>query len=486
VIGRAKWAGAAYNIWDGDIDDVRIYGKPLTADQVSDLAGDENAGRLLQVRRAGLQQGSKTTVDGETAANVVYNVPLTKNAGGPHDMSAAAISTWGQVDLPTDATAIFGPEDNPNRNSATPTAPGTNGYPYALVHYLTAGGKETNTATPGNHIDTQEYDRFGNPVRTLEAANRELALGILPGAAEYLEELGLASSDTASRALELSTVRTYGTDGIDLIDTVGPTSSVVLKNGAPDPDDTGPLEAIPAGTAVIGRHNVATTYDEGKPDGATYHLPTTEKTGVRIVGYADADVQVARNGYDSVSGGASGWTLHKPTSRVTDAVTNGANLTSSTVYDAAGRVVKTMGIDSTGTDARAVETIYYTAGGNGQDSACGNRPEWAGNECLTRTVGSVTGHDPNRMTTELPVRRVVAYDSFGGQARFTEETGGETRTIVTDYDAAGRPVGKAVTASQGVAVDRVTTGYIRPPGHSPRPRWAAPPSFGTTTPSAAW
>ncbi|RNL91391.1 hypothetical protein EFE23_23530 [Micromonospora solifontis] len=459
VIGRAKWAGAATNVWDGEIDDVRIYGSALNDDQVTDLAGDENAGRLLRVRRAGLQQGSKTVTDGETAANIVYNVPLTKAAGGPHDLNAAAISTWGQVDLPTDATAIFGPEDNPSRNSATPTGPGTNGYQYALVHYLGAGGKEVNTATPGDHIDTQEYDRFGNPVRTLEATNRELALGTLPGAAGYLEELGLANSDTASRALALSTVKTYSTDGIDLVDTLGPTSTVVLKDAAPDPDDTGPLEAIPAGATVIGRQHVVVTHDEAKPDGATYHLATSERKGVQIVGYADADVQVTRTGYDSVNGGTSGWVLRKPTTRVIDAVTNGANLTSTTVYDAAGRVLKTFGIDSTGTDARAQETIYYTAGTNSQDSACGNRPEWAGNECLTRAIGSVTGHDPNRMTSELPVRRITSYDTFGGEAQITETAGGETRTVVIDYDPAGRSTGKTVTASQGSAIDQVTTAY---------------------------
>ena len=37
VIGRAKWAGAAANIWDGEIDDVRVYGKALTDQQVADL-----------------------------------------------------------------------------------------------------------------------------------------------------------------------------------------------------------------------------------------------------------------------------------------------------------------------------------------------------------------------------------------------------------------------------------------------------------------
>ncbi|NBE79940.1 LamG-like jellyroll fold domain-containing protein [Micromonospora rubida] len=459
VIGRGKWAGAAANVWDGELDDVRIYGKALNADQVTDLAGDENAGRLLRVRRAGLQQGSKTVTDGETAANIVYNVPLTKNGGGPHDLNAAAISTWGQVDLPTDATAIFDPQDNPGRSSATQTAPGVDGYRYALVHYLDAGGREVNTATPGNHIDTQEYDRFGNAIRTLEATNRELALGTLPGAAEYLEELGLAGSDVASRALALSTVHTYSTDGADRVDTLWPTSTVVLRDEAPDPDGAGPLAAIPVGATVIGRHHVTVNYDEGKPDGATYHLPTTEKKGVQIVGYADADVQVTRSGYGSVSGGTSGWTLGKATTRVTDAVTNGANLTSTTVYDASGRVLKTFGIDSTGTDARAEENVYYTAGTNSQDSACGNRPEWAGNQCLARTIGSVTGHDPARMTTQLPTRRIASYDPFGGEAQITESVGGETRTVVIDYDAAGRAIGKTVTASEGVAVDQSTTAY---------------------------
>ncbi|MFC7586237.1 LamG-like jellyroll fold domain-containing protein [Nonomuraea antimicrobica] len=82
VIGRAKWAGAAANLWHGGIDDVRIYGRALAADQIADLAGDEHPGKLLRVRRAALQPGSKTATDGETAVNLVYNTPPTKAAGG--------------------------------------------------------------------------------------------------------------------------------------------------------------------------------------------------------------------------------------------------------------------------------------------------------------------------------------------------------------------------------------------------------------------
>ncbi|MER7456515.1 LamG-like jellyroll fold domain-containing protein [Micromonospora sp. NPDC126480] len=457
VVGRAKWAGAASNIWHGGIDDVRIYGRALTDAQVADLAGDENAGRLLKVRRAALQQGSKTALDGETATTVVYNVPLTQAAGGPYNLDSAAISTWGQVDLPTDATAVFGPEDDPGRSSATPGLPGTNGYRYATVHYLSAGGKEVNTATPGGYIDTKEYDRFGNVIRQLEATERALALGTLPDAADHLAELGLAGSDTATRALALSTVNTYSSDGLDLLETLSPTMSLVLENPVPDPDGSGPLEAVPAGATVIGRARTLNTYDEGKPDGAAYHLITKERTGVQLIGYPDADVRTTTFSYDAHNGGVSGWTIGKFTTMVADA--GGANLTARGVYDATGKALKSWGIGSSGSDARAREHIYYTAGANPQDAACGNRPEWAGQACVSRTVGAVTGHDPARMTTQLPVRRVTRYNRYGSAEEVVETAGGRTRTTVTTHDAADREVTTSITGDDGVAMPAVTITY---------------------------
>ncbi|MEU0550478.1 LamG-like jellyroll fold domain-containing protein [Micromonospora sp. NPDC005979] len=459
VIGRAKWAGAAANVWDGDIDDVRVYGKALNADQVADLATDENPGRLLKARRAALQQGSKTATDGELATNVVYNVPLTQAAGGPHNLNAAAAATWGQLDLPTDATAVFGPEDNPGRNSAIPSSPGTGGYTYATIHYLGASGKEVNTATPGGHIDTQEYDRFGNVIRTLEATDRELALGTLPDSNTHLAELGLANTDTANRALALSTINKYSTDGIDLIDTLGTTVTMVLENPVADPDGSGPLTALDAGTTVIGRSHAVNVYDEGKPDGASYHLVTTESEGAQIVGYPDVDVRVSKNGYDAEHGGVSGWTLKTATKVVADAGAGGQNLTAYAVHNAAGRVLKSWGIGSSGSDAMAREIVYYTAGTNTQDAACGDRPEWAGEPCVTRAVGAVAGHDPDRMTTDLPVRRVTEYTRYGDEAVVTETSAGKTRTTTTSYDAATRVTSAVITSDEGAALGAVTTVY---------------------------
>ncbi|MFC6083600.1 LamG-like jellyroll fold domain-containing protein [Sphaerisporangium aureirubrum] len=457
VIGRAKWAGAAANLWHGGIDDVRIYGRALTADQIADLAGDEHPGKLLRIRRAALQPGSKTVTSGEVATNLVYNTPLTRAAGGPYDLNATAAAAWGQSDVPTEAVAVFGPEDTPGRNSATGSVPGTAGYRYATVYYLNPHGQAVNVASPGGYIDTQEYDRFGNVVRTLEATDRSLALGLLPSASTYLAELGLLDSDTASRAYALSTANTYSSDGVDLLEAVGPTVTMVMERAVPDPDGAGRLIGVAAGSTVIGRPSMAMTYDEDKPDGARYHLVTKQTQGARIDGYPAVDLRVVATGYAAEHGGVSGWVLRRPTKTVNDA--GGENHTSYRVYDDAGRVVRTLGIGADGADARTLVVAYYTAGSNSADTACGNRPEWAGQVCSTRAAGEVTGHDPARMTDDLPVRRVTAYNRYLDEAEVTETAAGKTRTTTTTYDAAARVTGRAVTSDLGTAVPATTATY---------------------------
>lgn len=92
--------------------------------------------------------------------------------------------------------------------TASSTSPGTAGYGPAAVHYLSASGRELDTASPAGtgtpvqgNIDVADYDRFGNTVRTLDATNRLLALGVGPTAAAGLAELGLTGvSNTAGRA----------------------------------------------------------------------------------------------------------------------------------------------------------------------------------------------------------------------------------------------------------------------------------------------
>ncbi|WP_432990962.1 discoidin domain-containing protein [Dactylosporangium sp. CA-233914] len=415
------------------------------------IAGDSNAGRLLKVRRAALVAGTKSTLDGEVATTVVYGVPLTKTTGGPHNLDATTASTWGQKDFATDATAIFSPESVPTVNLANSTVPGTAGYGEANITYLNASGQTVNTAVPGNFIDSQSYDEFGNVVWSLEATNRDLALGLLPDTADRVAKLNLPA-DSAGRAALLSTVSMYSPDGLDLLETYGPVVKVALERPLADPKSI--LPTLAPGALVVARGHTTYVYDEGKPDGATYHLATTERAGGAVAGYPDADVREVHTGYAPVAGGASGWVLKKDTSTTTDAGT------AYTVYDTSGRVLKSWGIGSTGTDARATETLYYTAGAHPSDVACGNRPEWAGAPCVTRAVGAVIGHDPLRATTNLPVKRVEEYSRFGDPSKVSETSNGYTRQTITVYNTADRITSVAITTNDGsIAQEPVLTEY---------------------------
>ncbi|MFE7584367.1 DNRLRE domain-containing protein [Streptomyces gardneri] len=432
---------------------------------------DQDPGRLLQVRRPALKQGSKDVVEGETASKVVYEVPLTRGAGGPYDLDGASAAKWGQSDVPTDATAVFDVESTPATNTANATVPGKDGYQAATVHYLNASAQEVNTgtwsSTGAGDIDTAEYDRFGNTVRTLDATGRLLALGLGEGIDQKVVELGLPD-DSAARAALLDSRSVYSRDGQDLLEETGPVFRALLDEAVPAQADP-PMPALAAGTSAVVREHTVHKYDEGKPDGAAYHLETTTLDGARIEGYTDdVEVRVTRTGYDTPIGGSSGWTLRTETSVTTDAVTGGANLTALIKYDAAGRAVESRRPGSNGADTGTVRTVFYTAGANPDDAACGNRPEWAGNPCVTFPGGKVTGADTARMPDTLPVKRITRYSRFGDTEEVTETNAGKTRTSTTVYDAADRIVSTKITGDLGQDLPEVTTEYDPVTGNAVR------------------
>ncbi|MFF9147850.1 DNRLRE domain-containing protein [Streptomyces sp. NPDC014861] len=430
---------------------------------------DQDPGRLLKVRRPALKPGSKDVVEGETASTVVYEVPLTKAAGGPYDLDGVSAAKWGQADVPTDATAVFDVESTPAVNTATTTVPGKDGYQQAVVHYLNASAQEVNTATwsptGAGDIDTAEFDRFGNTVRTLDATGRLLALGLGENVDEKVVELELPD-DSAARAALLDSRSVFSRDGQDLLEETGPVFRALLDEAVPAQADP-PMPALAAGSSVVAREHTVHRYDEGKPDGAAYHLETTTLDGARIEGYTnDVEVRVTKTGYGTPIGGTSGWTLRTETSVTTDAVTGGANLTATIKYDAAGRAVESRRPGSNGVDTGTVKTVFYTAGANPDDAACGNRPEWAGNPCATLPGGKATGADTTRMPDTLPVKRVTRYSRFGEVEETTETNAGETRTSTTVYDAADRIVSTKITGDLGEDLPEVTTEYDPVTGNS--------------------
>ncbi|MEV6109298.1 DNRLRE domain-containing protein [Streptomyces sp. NPDC051940] len=402
-------------------------------------AGD---GMLLAASRPTLKPGSKTETDGADAVtSVVYDVPLT-GTKAPYPMSATDVSAWGQGDVPTDATAVFPADAVPASHDGSSLTSAA--YTRATVSYTDASGREVNSAEPGGHITTTEYDHLGNTVRELTAGNRELALATSGTGLQRLTRLGLNGSGTAERARQLSTEHVYSGDGQRKLEESGPLHLITL---------TGALQAgaggtdLPAGSEVPARQHTVTAYDEGRPtDGtaAVADMPTTVTAGAYVDGYAaDADTRTTRFGYD--------WSKGLPTSTTGDP--DGLNLTKTTSYDSQGRVIRTTLPKSDGTDAGATVTTYYSATGTGP---CDGRPEWADLACSTGPAGAITGGGSN--PGQLPVK-TIEYDRWGTIAKVTETANGVTRATTTGTDGAGRTTKVSVTGGSGTPVPDVTTTY---------------------------
>ncbi|MFJ4009641.1 RHS repeat-associated core domain-containing protein [Streptomyces sp. NPDC090026] len=398
-------------------------------------------GMLLKASRPALKQGTTDTTEGEAVTAVVYGVPLT-GAKAPHAMSSAAVAAWGQLDAPTDATAVFPADAVPASHDGADMA--LTGYRRATVTYLNASGRTVNTATPGGHIDVAEYDRFGNTVRELSAGNRALALGAGDREREQLTDLGIIGRSAAERAHLLSTTSLYDETGSRELEEFGPLRRVDLTE---DLKEGGTL-LVPSGTSVPARSWTVNEYDEGRPtDGSATvkNQVTLTVTGARVRDYHSVmgEKRVATTQYD--------WAKGMPTLTTRDA--GGLALTTTTEYDARGRITSQVLPGGTGSDAATRITEYWSASGTGW---CKGRPEWADQPCWTGPGGDITGggSQPSKL-----VNTTIEYDRWGSPATVTDEVGGVYRTTTTTYDNAGRPVTSRTTGGLGQAVPETTTEY---------------------------
>jgi len=224
-------------------------------------------------------------------------------------------------------------------------------------------------------------------------------------------------------------------------------------------------------TAVVARLLTTNTYDQGKPDGQDYHLVTTSVSGAETTATPPVvlDPVTTTTGYaPAAAGDTSGWVVRKPTSVTLTAA--GASVTSNVKYDSGGRAIEARKPGSSGSDALTSKAVFFTAGTNAADAACGNRPEWAGQACVTLAAGAITGVDASRMGTAFPVKRVTGYSRYGTPTVVTETGTGPvsgstqtwTRTTTTTLDAAERVAEVAITGTNlpaGGSVDKVITDY---------------------------
>ncbi|MGW0926633.1 DNRLRE domain-containing protein [Streptomyces sp. NPDC002755] len=399
------------------------------------------AGMLLKASRPTLTPGSASQTNGTAATSIVYGVPLTGSTA-PEDLGTSALASWGQTDLPSDATAVFPSDQVPAGNDGSALSAGS--YTRAGIHYLDASGREVNEATPGHHVTVTEYDQFGNTIRSLTSGNRELALGTTAAQKTELTGLGISSLASAERAQLLSTTSVYNDTGTREVEEDGPIHQVVLASKLL----SGTTTVAQAGSKVIARTQTLKEYDSGRPTDGTAAVKdqvTKQTTAAQLRAWPTlaADPRVVATGFDWVKGVATTSTQDPA----------GLALTTTTTYDDQGRVIKTALPASTGTDAGATQTTYYSATGTG---TCNGRPEWADMVCQTAPVAAITGGGSN--PTQLPTK-TTEYAADGQVAKVTETANGTTRTTTNGYDSAGRPTTVAITGGLGTVVPATTTGY---------------------------
>lgn len=382
-------------------------------------------GRLSNVQRPTLD--ATGTVNGTATSTVRYQIPLSVAANGPYDMLPATTARWGQTDNPTDATAIYPPDQVP-----TGTPPSS--YTRATVTYIDINGQAVNEAQPGGGITTSEQDASGNTVRTLSAGVRQSALAA---------STNPAMQAALSRLFDTQAV--YDTNGL-LTDTYGPARMVDL----------------PDGTARFARTHTHDVYDQGAPGGGTYDLVTTATESAQpLDGTTEQDTRTTTNAY-SIGTDTSGWTLGSPLQTTVDPGTGThLNLTTTTLQDpTTGQLTeRRLPANPSGGDAHATVFVYYTAGTNSQDTACGNRPEWVGLACKQAPAAQ-----PG--TSGLPTLKIsylTKYNIYGQpeEAKDNDTAGATLRTTTIGYDIVGRQTTQTITGASGTgaAVATSTTAY---------------------------
>lgn len=415
----------------GEIKTITPPGQEPWTLEYSALSGEApGSGRLKSVKRPSLV--ASPTVAQTTIA---YGTPIS-GSGAPYDMSGGTVATWGQKDLPTDATAIFPPDEEP---ANPPTS-----YARATVYYMDAEGLQVNVATPSGagtsapSITTTETDEFGNVVRELSAQNRLRALS------------AATEGEKIAKSHELETKREFNSDGTELREEWGPMHQVRIAE---------------TGETKQAQLHIVIQYNEGWPGtGVNPHLPTRVTTGAKIPkAGVDADQRVTETRYD--------WTLRKPTETITDPGERAQgylDLHTRTAYNSYGMPTeRSLPGNPSGGDAHTVKIKYYTSESDvecGFAGAGGHEEGFNGLPCtISPAAQPGTAGQP-----ELLVKKYKSYSPLSQPTEVIESPGGKevaesTRKSITTYNTAGRvtsskQVGGGTTLLPTATIYSTTTG----------------------------
>jgi RHS repeat-associated protein len=374
-------------------------------------------GRLVAVKRPSLLASPSVA-----QTTIAYGVSLT-GSGAPYEMGGASVAQWGQQDIPTDATAIFPPDEVPSNPPSS--------YARATVNYMDAEGQLVNTATPKGagteaaSITTSEYEEHGNVIRELSAQNRLRALA------------AGTEAEKIAKSHELETKRLYNSEGTQMEEEWGPMHQVRLESGE----------------VAQARMHKTVQYNDLKEGwsgtGINPHLPTSETIGASNPKWGtDADQRLTQTKYN--------WTLRKPTETIVDPF--GLDQQTRIAYDPETGlpVERSLPAKPGGGDAHTTKTIYYASSAQGECGGYATKGYW-GLPC--RIESAAQPGTPGQ--PELVVTRYASYNALREPTETIESPGGsnenQRKTIVT-YDSAGRETSERQEGG-GTAVPKVETQY---------------------------
>jgi RHS repeat-associated protein len=243
-------------------------------------------------------------VGSNSVVTLEYQVPLS-GTGAPQQMGASEVATWGQIDIPAEAMAIF-PPDKPMGWPAKE-------YTRASIEYLDDRDRAVNTAmeigSGTGGVATTEYNLDDDVIRALSPDNRAAALK------EPCEGEKCKSAELSKLLDSESIYEEKGSEpGTELLSTVGPQHPIELTNH----------------TQVEGREHTVYSYNEGAPaEGGPYHLVTKMVQNVVVEGKEDGETRTTKTSYSAQNN--LGWKLRKPTAITTAAAV--LNYTHSIFYE---------------------------------------------------------------------------------------------------------------------------------------------------------
>ncbi|HSS42332.1 MAG TPA: RHS repeat-associated core domain-containing protein [Solirubrobacterales bacterium] len=367
--------------------------------------------RLKSVKRSNL-------LGGETTTSIRYEVPVS-GSGAPNNMSASSVATWGQTDLPTDATAVFPPTEVPSESPSS--------YAKATLFYMDYEGFGVNAVTPsgagmsGPAISTTETDEFGNVTRELTPQNR-------------LRALAEPEGKRVERSHLLESKFTYSANGTELLEERGPLHRVKLQE---------------TGEIAEARLQRSIAYDNPANLSPPPLVPTRVVTGAVFPAKGtEVDQRVTEYKYN--------WNLRAQTEVITDAGIGHLNIRHVTAYNGTtgfpNEVRQPKASDETGNVPGVVKTTYFENNPN----ACGGKEErWAGLPCMIAPAAQPEGKP-------LPTIWIKSYSPLGRPTEIVEEVPGAgeagIRKTVLTYDPAGRQTSTKITGG-GTPVPKVETLY---------------------------